>query len=176
MAQTVPDRSGRQTGGTKVILICLDICAALGSAVLKNSIPAVKKGPSKSPVIATFKKSRFDFETAVSRLFLSGSWDRSTQEKIFPNIDGQRWRNKIEIEAEIGTSLTTSHLFRPGQRRKATSSLRNWQPKSALSLPTMATRRARRGGGGSTRRSRSNRCIDHVAQKIYCKGAAPQAP
>src|SRR5206468_3679090 len=53
------------------------------------------------------------------------------------------WRNGAKKQSLV----TTTHLFWPNHRRKAVSSLRNWQPNPADRLRRERNRAADRGGG-----------------------------
>lgn len=113
----------------------------------------------------------------------NGPRDRFPRQKYFSNTSDAglpcRCRNVIENGGENGPSVTTSHLFRPNQRRNGGLSLRFWLPNSNC-LGTernpgpdrLATRRRVRTGGRRWKRRRLPMLLmGKEAQKILAKRA-----
>ena len=150
MAEWFPRAGKRQSGGTKMISnyrTSRDTTAA-ETAMPENPIPAIKKEP----------------------------WNGFPRQKNFPNTSDATlacgWRNTIENRGGNITSVTTSHLFQPNQRRNVGLSLRFWLPNS--SLPTVnVTPQWPWGRGGQMRASGANALIEKALRKFCLIGPLP---
>jgi hypothetical protein len=149
MEKNVLRAGEREAGGGNVISSrpSTHVSSARESAVPAIPIPGLKKDRCKNPIASRKKRQ---FQSTYTSTVGNGSSGR----KNSSNTDEARfrpsWRNTSRNAFENGGAVTTTHLFWPNQRRRTILSLRNWQPKSDLTLPAMATRRARRGGGGQS--------------------------
>jgi hypothetical protein len=173
MAEQVSSADEWETGGAQVIFGFLHISAgsAHEPAALRNPIPDLKKDERKNPIGAR-KKKVFDFYTTPTHLFPNNSLDRSSQEKNFPNTVDLRLKNKAEMELKIGSSVTTSHVFWPNERRKPAFSL-------PIRLPNPGFLRSKPkgpmpGGGGSLVDARENAMTEKCARNFSLKGSPAQ--
>ena len=82
---------------------------------------------------------------------LKETWNGFPREKSFSNTSDlgfeYGWRNTIENGGENATSVTTSHLFWPNQRRNVALPLRFWLPNSDLSAAIIPPRKPWGVGG-----------------------------
>ena len=104
-------------------VILADQESAPEHALLENPVPVLKKEP----------------------------WNGFPREKSFSNTSDlgfeYGWRNTIENGGENATSVTTSHLFWPNQRRNVALPLRFWLPNSDLSAAIIPPRKPWGVGG-----------------------------
>ena len=156
-----------------MILLCLDIHAVTGSetAVLKNPIPSLKKGPPENPV-ATLGKRRFDsFTIALTR-----PQDRSSREKKSLNAAETqvpwRWRNTREIHGEIWPPVTTSHLLLPNEPRRAAFLLPFSRPNSDF-LGGKYSEIAKKGGRGGSQAQVAERPVSICSHGNFVPSGAP---
>src|SRR5262249_48859321 len=110
MAEWFPRAGKRQSGGTKMIpnYRTSRDAAAAETAMPENPIPALKEEAQNG----------FRRQKNISNMSDAG----------LPF----RWRHIIENRGGNVTSVTTTHLFWPNQRRNMGFSLRFWLPNSSV--------------------------------------------
>jgi hypothetical protein len=85
------------------------------------------------------------------------------------NMNDVCWGNATEITREIGSSVTTSHVFWPNQRRRAASPLPIWLRNSVSRSPEGES--PERGAGGSAARSGQNHLIHELTWNFIANGS-----
>ena len=113
------------------------------------------------------------FTSVLSQVrWLPIAQDRFSRPKNSPYTADEcafRWRNRGRNTAKNAPSVTTAHVFRPNQPRKATSVLPIWLRNSDFPCRACNEAVSQGGGGGQPTRSRRNSCTDKVARNFLHK-------
>jgi hypothetical protein len=110
--------------------------------------------------------------------YLAINWQRGCINTRFTSRDRRfptplQWRNTTAVGSENGSAVTTRHLFRPNQRRKAASLLPIWLRNSDV-VGRRSDREAERGGRrGSPARSRQDALIHKLTWNFIANGSLP---
>jgi hypothetical protein len=109
--------------------------------------------------------------------YLAINWQRGHINTRFTSKDRRfptpmRQGNTVGNNRAIGPSMTTSHVFWPGQRRKAVALLPISQPISKFLGAKWHRKDGEGGGGGQPERSRRKPCIDKLARN-FPRNASP---
>ena len=143
MEKQFPRAGEWEPGGETMIVICFRSYAAsqCESAVLRNPLPYLKIGQRNKVLTPTV------------------GWYRSARRKNSPKRSPIRLPpgriNSIRIRPQNGSTVTTTHVFRPNQRRQAVSLLPIWL-RNSHSIGCRHIRKLRERGGGAVERSRQD--------------------